>query len=748
MINSTDPNGKGKIQFIQYHQPALADGTYEITVSQTVTAKGIDANNSFTKSLTFVVQGNRFDLNPQDIHAVFPPAGSSGDHSNVLPHIVLKRSTLPWERESQKGKKDVPWLALILIHEGEMTQSEGIKIVPLSDLTTASTSNIKWPGVTLETGQHENDKVAVIDVPKALLSVILPSLEDLQYLAHVRQVTDQITTDQITTDNEPLAVVISNRLPKKDGNSTAYLVSLENRYDDSGQFNFQGDNGTDSIRLVVLKSWSFACIDAKQNFKRLLTHLNRGQFLFSIEDKDTKISDLISNLSSKNLNSEKIEKLLSFLTNKVPPSNPELQVDEEGILWRIISRDSQQYSSRDSQQYSIEKVKVSEKIDRLDIYLRQPSTLRLPKCDNNGDAEKYLSMGYLPLPHFLRQGGKTFSWYHSPLLPANNPTGINLSQLSIRCADQLLSYDPTNGLFDTSYAAAWQLGQLLALQDKSFAINLFNWKRSNAQKLAKESQLALYPHLFATPASKVSDGIEFPNDINTWFEQLGLLKGVPFHYLVPDDRMLPPESIRFFWLDWFWVESLIDGAFSIGRVRESDANQDSQNNLLSGTPKIITGFIMRSEVVSGWPDLQIDGLPDAATDPKQNPLKVLRCDRLSESVLICLFDGEIKTVDISLKPEGLHFGFTEKLAQDLRYLTQDLRYLSNGEIILDLTVNLIWKHEDRRVANINALADKMADMPIISSTEKQSPKQKGQSFTSAQFALEMVQGAEKVRFQM
>ena len=744
MINSTDPNGKGKIQFIQYHQPALADGTYEITVSQTVTAKGIDANNSFTKSLTFVVQGNRFDLNPQDIHAVFPPAGSSGDHSNVLPHIVLKRSTLPWERESQKGKKDVPWLALILIHEGEMTQSEGIKIVPLSDLTTASTSNIKWPGVTLETGQHENDKVAVIDVPKALLSVILPSLEDLQYLAHVRQVTDQITTDQITTDNEPLAVVISNRLPKKDGNSTAYLVSLENRYDDSGQFNFQGDNGTDSIRLVVLKSWSFACIDAKQNFKRLLTHLNRGQFLFSIEDKDTKISDLISNLSSKNLNSEKIEKLLPFFTNKVPLSNPELQVDEEGILWRIISRDSQQYSSRDSQQYSIEKVKVSEKIDRLDIYLRQPSTLRLPKCDNNGDAEKYLSMGYLPLPHFLRQGGKTFSWYHSPLLPANNPTGINLSQLSIRCADQLLSYDPTNGLFDTSYAAAWQLGQLLALQDKSFAINLFNWKRSNAQKLAKESQLALYPHLFASPTNKVSDGIEFPNDIKTfpndiktWFEQLGLLKGVPFHYLVPDDRMLPPESIRFFWLDWFWVESLLDGAFSIGRVQASDAKLDSQNNPLSDKPKIITGFIMRSEVVSGWPDLQIDGsaslIANADPMPDKDKLKVLRCDRLSESVLICLFDGEIKTVDISLKPEGLHFGFIDTDST----LVQDLRDLSDGrKLDVDKHVSLTYKDESKRVAKINELAQ--AIQKELGAT----------SFTSAQFALEMVQGAEKVRFQM
>jgi hypothetical protein len=28
----------------------------------------------------------------------FPPDGSLGEHSNVLPHIILNRSTLPWER--------------------------------------------------------------------------------------------------------------------------------------------------------------------------------------------------------------------------------------------------------------------------------------------------------------------------------------------------------------------------------------------------------------------------------------------------------------------------------------------------------------------------------------------------------------------------------------------------------------------------------------------------------------------------
>lgn len=71
--------------------------------------------------------------------------------------------------------------------------------------------------------------------------------------------------------------------------------------------------------------------------------------------------------------------------------------------------------------------------------------------------------------------------------------------------------------------------------------------------------------------------------------------------------MLPSESIRFFCLDWFWVESLLDGAFSIGRVQDTDVEPDSRQNPLTGEAKHISGFLIRSDVIAGWPDLQIEG---------------------------------------------------------------------------------------------------------------------------------------------
>src|SRR5688572_25972934 len=108
-------NAPGKIEFIQFHRPGLEDGDYEIVITHEVqTADGKVPPTSFTVKKTFTVAGERFALNPADIHAVFPPEGSLGEHSNVLPHMILNRSTLPWEREAEKGKQDAPWLALLL----------------------------------------------------------------------------------------------------------------------------------------------------------------------------------------------------------------------------------------------------------------------------------------------------------------------------------------------------------------------------------------------------------------------------------------------------------------------------------------------------------------------------------------------------------------------------------------------------------------------------------------------------------
>lgn len=621
-----------KIQFIEYHQPSLQTGKYEIQVTQTIKSSKVANQNPFTTGpKTFYVAGERFTLNPQDIHAVFPPAGSLGDHSNVFPHIILNRSTLPWERTIDDGSStNITWLALLLFDENEKPEPQIFTLKKLKDTRSYPS---KFPILDLEPGQHDDDKITIIDVKRSLLEKILPTLQDLNYLAHVRQGTD----DDNNLVGDEFSVIICNRLPKPKGTSVVHLVSLERRYKNE-VFDFQNAGENDYIRLISIKSWSFACIEEKHTFKKLLKNLNQN-----------------------------------------------------------------------------------------------PSTLRL---SGSSHTEDYLKMGYVPLPHYLRQGGKTISWYHSPLATGNNSTTD--IDLPIRSADQLVRYNTENGMFDVSYAAAWELGRLLALQNKGLSVSLYRWKRSQIQqtkqqKIIEKKQLGAFEHL-PVKIQQVNSP-QIPNDITSWFNDLSLLKGVPFNYLVPDERLLPVESIRFFWVDRFWIECLLDGAFSIGRVTAFDHQNDSKHSIspAANPYQAVTGFLLRSNVVSGWPSLQVDGKGtlNGKSEPK---LKCLQMQQLSANVLICLFEGEIEEVDIYQKPETVHFGFDRGEGNSLFKILRD----SEGKLNTNCKINTIPSNNsdsNERTIKIKEFADAMKAALKLQNQD---------SFTSAHFALQVIAGVEMV----
>jgi hypothetical protein len=665
------PEATDDIQFIEYHLPALPDGTYHIKVEQTVDIirKG-DASPSNSvepkppdlrgaKDVFFSVVGPRFGLDSQEIRAVFPPEGSTGDHENVLPHIVLNRSTLPWELQSlhidpddTEAKKEAsrtppwleiksktPWLALLLFNESDPPPVP--RTLPLSKLMAEE----QFAGLPAQiTGDHDDTPVTVIDVPQDLLRAILPRVQlsdetkeinELRLLAHVRQtyaeaylfstkldLVDELDAERLPTalvdqfkkegyvlsapsvnidqpQNEwtvidgntqykihkeentlnvytevvdgEVAIIIGNRLPRARSQSTVHLVSLEHRYRAAG-FSYPADQHK-NVTLVSLKSWRFACDEPKGSFKGLLMNLDCN-----------------------------------------------------------------------------------------------PSTLRPPDPTPGADADassakaarRFVEMGYTPLPHYLRTGDKTVSWYHGPLAPAihDNDHPDLQNQLPARTADALARYLPEYGMLDVSYAAAWELGRLLTLQSKQVATTLYQWKRTHAAAIKNARN-----HLDHLPFAKLEGEAELPDVVQQWFIDLALLRGAPFDYLVPDARMLPVESIRFFRVDPHWVECLLDGAFSIGRVSEADRQRDhsAKTQASEEADSQLSGFLLRSAVVSGWPDLQVDSYSadindlDAVQSPDLQ-LPLVRMERLSPNVLLCLFAGEVQTVDIHLKPETLHFG--------------------------------------------------------------------------------------------
>ena len=58
-------------------------------------------------------------------------------------------------------------------------------------------------------------------------------------------------------------------------------------------------------------------------------------------------------------------------------------------------------------------------------------------------------------------------------------------------------------------------------------------------------------------------------EVVNWLSRLRLLQGVPFVYIVPTEEMLPNESIRFYHMDRNWLDSLVDGAISVGSFVDS-----------------------------------------------------------------------------------------------------------------------------------------------------------------------------------
>ena len=177
-----------------------------------------------------------------------------------------------------------------------------------------------------------------------------------------------------------------------------------------------------------------------------------------------------------------------------------------------------------------------------------------------------------------------------------------------------------------------------------------------------------------------------PGDLRRFMAELRLLHQIPFSYLVADSRLLPLESIRFFYLDRNWTDALIQGVLSVGTITTTDRVQletsypqlrdeidetertvrtGSETERLSDDGGTVTGFLLRSKAVSGWPNLHVrayarDVIADNAltTEAEDHPdrMKILRMERLAPAVMLVLIDGVPEVIHIEEPRQGIQFG--------------------------------------------------------------------------------------------
>ena len=184
-----------------------------------------------------------------------------------------------------------------------------------------------------------------------------------------------------------------------------------------------------------------------------------------------------------------------------------------------------------------------------------------------------------------------------------------------------------------------------------------------------------------------------PPYMESFLSHLRLLVGVPFDYLVADERLLPDESIRFFYLDRSWTDRLVDGAVAVGKIgtREqahhhghapavnqqvdlterivralqrgkSFVDAKKENDLQQAPANTITGFLLRSSAVSGWPHMDVRAYKTAIPEPfdpadqTAQMLPTLRLELLSPGLMLALFEGVPQLVTLEEPHHGVMFG--------------------------------------------------------------------------------------------
>jgi hypothetical protein len=250
----------------------------------------------------------------------------------------------------------------------------------------------------------------------------------------------------------------------------------------------------------------------------------------------------------------------------------------------------------------------------------------------------------------------------------------------------------------------------------------------------------------------VEDGIApngvVPADIVRFLAHLRLLEGVPFSHLVPDAELIPPDTIRFFYLDRNATDALTQGALSVGtvnaadraqlaqlypvvrdevdqaerlvRMKDSDAPQVDAEGRPIGAGGPISGFVMRSRVVSGWPGLHVrayatDTHPDDQTIPDMDTspdrVRLLRMERLAPAVLFVLFDGVPAVVHIEEPRCGIQFGVrldavSDPTKQTAVVTVRDIQHPNDGPLKVgtkDRTVPVPFRAGSPGVINMTKL---------------------------------------------
>jgi hypothetical protein len=794
-VNDPAADVKRTIRFIDRDVPALEAGDYSIAVSQAVTQTDPTSTTPFTKTFpakrNFSVVAPRFTLAPEDVQSVFPPKDATGIFDQNLAHVVLTEPLLPWERlitDGDETTRGTPWLAVLLFTEGDpdlaiippvvtppqtasATLAGSYTIADVNGKVVLQPAGGSMPGPTVlgpDLAPMRGDPTTcwAIDVSTATFTALTPRYDELQYLAHARDVEPvmPLKVTEIATGDGLFSVVIGNRFPKAPPQSStsgikhiAHLVSLE------GFRPYLTDapawpSGVTTVRLVSLWSWTFTTLPEVGNFRELMLHLIAGQTTHGdglrLRLNPAPSNDVPPPGSPADLVREALGQGFTALEY-------DTRVGDQTFAWYhgpFVPHPVEPFAQNKPFASAAAATIYDDVTGTFDLSYAAGWELGRLLALSDG---AYVS-DKLKTQRALRE---------SVNLVRERTRRSHAGQRLLAAADNVENAAHLQALTEPSQPrrafASWLAAELPALLPKPGVAAVAPPEPASQLRLGapRLSAFASLQSLHARAdvrafvqnraAAMIGAGGHASGVVNT-VHSLRLLENVPFVHLVPDARMLPPESIRFFYVDPNYLDALCDGAASVGiqstrdaqqqsivrgvvreaaiaRAHASRANRIGRPHLLAGSQPNdpVAGFILRSSVVSGWPGLEVKAYSNA-DGGEANLIQPVRFDRtLAPDVMIALYPQVPLRIEFDEPKEALAFGVED---DSLVYLRDVQTGIATGKTV---TLDGTYERGDTRVVTIGTWQAYVAGQVGSSPTP----------WGPASFAIQMVRSAEQMIFE-
>ncbi|MER5972664.1 hypothetical protein ABT112_23530 [Streptomyces sp. NPDC002055] len=720
---TSTPLAQHRTRFFDHRIPSLHAGRYRIDNRQVLKdVDGADRVIDATPQPFDVVQP-RFGIDPIGINARFPVPDAVGTYSRTLPHINLDAPALPWSRPLGSGHgAAVPWMALLLFREDELPEDPDavgtVTAGTVRELLAGGLGPGKAPVLPQDSLRPEEyDEVcATVLVPAALFDAVKPLPGEMGYLAHVREGGRPDATragdDPEPDEKELNGVVVANRFPAASGGRhVVHLVSLEgfDRY-------LTASAPAEGVRLVSLSCWAFT----------------------SEPDSGIGFGDVCQNLAT--------------VDGTTPRPEEEL---------------------------------------RLRLPVSAPARPTAPQRE----ALDRMAGGAVALPQRLETGERTVAFHRGPLTARPAQELPDPAATRLDSPGEALVYLETYGVFDTSYAAAFTAGRTLALADAAFRTALMEFRasaRGAVRRLASHPQLVgravsarqlTAPLAFESFDRMLTDegGTRFtravgragaqlrtgrrrdaatgvrrtPADprallsrpgvadvltqaaadeyrtVTGWLDGLRRLEMLGLEHLVPDSRMLPPETIRFAYIDQEWVRAAVDGALSIGVGHALDA--DLNNLATRGGPVPACAVLLHSALVTDWPNTVITGYAGGT------PVEPLRSALYGTALQLLLYPRVIDRFELAEPPRGICFGIGDLGTIELREISGDhIGHPKDEEFPQPAGFGRFLRPGGRDVLNVHGSGDAL--VPALAAAHGV------ERISSAQFALQMINAPQVKTF--